>query len=256
MSRSVKLPAARAVVTLLGVTTLGVTGLSACTTEVGEPEDEHYVIGIAPDSTEQAVLGEIYRVVLESVGQATEVRETPAAAEDSAVEVVRSGAADMAIGCTGTLLGQIDPQQAEQAREELGDESGESDKNDVSAAEDIYEYTVAGFPGGVMTIDPSPAEGCAAAGEQPGEGDLPNSIIPVFEKLELNRGQVYRLNYVTRLLRTEEVSDMVSDVDNGRDVGEVVTEWMLQRTKITIDPQSEEEGETGRTDNVIDQPPV
>ena len=256
MSRSVKLPPARAVLALLGVTTLGLTGLSACTTALGQPENEHYVIGIAPDSTEQAVLGEVYRVVLESVGQATEVRETPAAAADSAVEVVRSGAADMAIACTGTLLGQINSQQAEQARDELGREGGPSDQNDVSAAEDVYEYTVASFPGGVMTVDPSPAEGCAAAGEQPGEGELPNSIIPVFDKLELNRGQVYRLNYVTRLLRTEEVSAMVSDVDEGRDVGEVVTEWMLQRTKITIDPQSEKDGETGRTDDVIDQPPV
>lgn len=256
MSHSPKTHGARAVAAMAYTGALAMSGLTACAAGPADTSDDRYVIGIEPDSTEQAVLGEVYRVVLESVGQPTVVRQVPEAAEESAIDLVQSGAADMAITCTGTLLEHINPQQADQAVEESKVAGGDVDRNDNSFSDDVYEYAVGNFPGGVMTVDPSPAQGCAADGETAGEGDLPTNVIPVFAKTDLNRGQVYRLNYVSRLLRTDEVADMVDDVEAGEPVNKVVTDWMLQRTKIAVNPQSEEDGETGDSDSVLDQPPV
>lgn len=81
-------------------------------------------------------------------------------------------------------------------------------------------------------------------------------MIPVFNKSELNRGQLNRLNFVNRVLSTEDLNAMIEEVERGETVRNVVAEWMLQRTKITVDTQSEDEGDTGESDNVIEQPPM
>lgn len=228
-------------------------GISGCGGQA-PAEPEPFVVGIQPDSTEQKLLGELYRVLLLSVGQPAVVEELEQS-DTPATDAVRSGDADMAIACTGALLEQLNPQLAAEAVEDTTD----SNLNSDTFSETVYKYAVASFPGTVMTVDPSPAEGCAAAGEKPGEGELPNNIIPVFNKGELNRGQVNRLNFVNRVLTTEELAEMVEEVDAGADVRDVMAQWLLQRTKVSVDTgntRSEDEGDEGASDNVIEQPPV
>ncbi|MCT1597320.1 hypothetical protein [Corynebacterium sanguinis] len=254
MPRSARTYTTSAVAVALG--TAAAFAMAACSPSAGGQRSDHFVIAVAPDSVEQAILGEIYRVLLESVGRPSTVEVVDKAATDPAVDLVRSGQADMAIACTGTLLSQIDPQLAEEAAADIAEDDSAGDLNDNSISETTYEYAVGSFPGNVMTVDPSPAQGCAAEGQEPGEGPLPTNIIPVFNKTELNRGQVNRLNFVNRVLSTEDLTTMIEEVERGETVRNVVAEWMLQRTKITVDTQSEDEGDTGESDNVIEQPPM
>ncbi|AWB83801.1 hypothetical protein [Corynebacterium liangguodongii] len=232
-----------------------VCALGAC----GRPAEtaaEGYIIGIKPDSVEQEVLGEIYRALLVSVGQPATVERLPAAAGTTAVDLVGTGEADVAIACTGEILGQLNPALAEETQRDIEEDETAGDMNDDSASKAVYEDAVGTFPGGVMTIDPSPAEGCAEKGAQRGEGTLPMNIIPVFRKTELNRGQVNRLNFVNRVISTDDLDAMVGEVEGGAPVRRVVASWMLEHTKVGVDPQSIEEGESGASDKLLDQPPV
>ncbi|QPK83979.1 hypothetical protein G7Y29_04110 [Corynebacterium qintianiae] len=230
---------------------LGVSGCAASSPS----EEGTYVIGIQPGSTEQKLLGEMYRVLLTSAGSPAEVKEVDHKGVP-AVDVVRSGQANLAIGCTGTLLAQLNPQLAEEAAEEIRDSAAGEDANDDSASENVYEFAVGSFPGGVMTVDPSPAQGCAPEGEAPGEGELPTNVIPVFAKSELNRTQVNRINFVNRVLSTEDLAAMVDDVNSGKNVGDVMEKWLLEHTKVSVDSRSEDEGDSGQSDNLVEQPPV
>ncbi|MCT1425911.1 hypothetical protein M3G07_06180 [Corynebacterium sanguinis] len=254
MPRSARTYTTSAVAVALG--TAAAFAMAACSPSAGGQRSNDFVIAVAPDSVEQAILGEIYRVLLESVGHPAAVEVIDEAATDPAIDLVRSGQVDMAIACTGTLLSQINPQLAEEAAADIAHDDAAGDFNGDTISETIYEYAVGSFPGDVRTVDPSPAQACAPEGEEPGEGPLPTNVIPVFNKSELNRGQLNRLNFVNRVLSTEDLNAMIEEVERGETVRNVVAEWMLQRTKITVDTQSEDEGDTGESDNVIEQPPM
>ncbi|SDS21200.1 hypothetical protein [Corynebacterium timonense] len=177
-------------------------------------------IGVEPRSPEQLVLGEIYQQLLLSQGrQADVVALTPA-------DELGWGEVSFAVTCTGTALRHFDARGAEELRAQLADEAdGES-----TPSEETYAAAVGVMPGHVMTVDPSPAEGCGGSHE----GALPENIIPVFQKALFTRGERQGINSATRALDTDDVAEMAENVAGGTEPQEAVAEWLQEYMGIRV----------------------
>lgn len=204
-------------------------------------------IAVDADSAEQVVLGEIYKQIFESMGYAAAVTALPSDASPGgtdAVEAVRSGEVDLVVACTGTLLAERDPQAAttltSAARGDSdGSPGGGSGKGSTSASsEDTYDASVATLPGELRTVDPSPAQGCGDDGAMDVAGaltaaSLPHNIIPVFRAATFDRRTVQRVNFITRVMATEDIDEMAEDIRDGDSVHNAVADWLAEYAGIT-----------------------
>ena len=156
------------------------SAVSAARSWTGAEERPSVSIGVADGSAEQRVLGEIYRQMFLSLGRGADVvgvGDSPG----NAVDALREEGVQFTFTCTGTLLTQLNRMGAEELASELGEENpGVAEPAGVTAT---YEAAVGVLPGGVTTVDPAPAQGCAEAGGT-GSG-LPRSVIPLFGKVSL-----------------------------------------------------------------------
>ncbi len=186
-------------------------------------------IGIDPNSPEQVVLGEIYRQVLMNQGRPTSVTAVPFSG--SALEVLKSSQIQFAVTCTGQLLHDESPATAETLLERgPSEEAGEFN-------DEVYRDAVAIFPSDLRTVDPSPAQGCGASfgaeEAEAGDGDeLPQNIIPVFQKGMFDRGEINRLNFATRAMATDDIVELAEDLESGTPLNQVVRDWLLEYVQI------------------------
>ena len=184
-------------------------------------------IGIDPNSPEQVVLGEIYRQVLMNQGRPTSVTAVPISG--SALEVLKSSQIQFAVTCTGQLLLDESPATAHT----LSERGPSEDAGEFS--DEVYREAVAIFPGDLRTVDPSPAQGCGAgfgAVDAGDEGELPQNIIPVFQKGMFDRGEINRLNFATRAMATDDIAELAEDLESGTPLHEVVRDWLLEYVQI------------------------
>ena len=192
--------------------------LSGCAAEIATP----VAIGVDSASSEQVVLGEIYSQIFDQMGYASTVVDLPAVEADP-VEQLRTAGVDLVIACTGELLRSQD--RAAAAALAASGEEGEA----LSVA--TYDAAVATFPGAVRTVDPSPAMGCAD-----GDDTLPQNIIPVFQDATFDRKTTFRLNFITRVMATEDIAEAAAKVEEGEPVGEAVADWLLEYASIAGAP--------------------
>ncbi|MEX3505383.1 hypothetical protein [Corynebacterium sp. LK2510] len=237
---------------LIALAAAGVWGTSACVPEPAPQEtaaDQKRAveIGVDADSAEQRVLGEIYQQVLIAIGRDSHVTAIDLGEDDSALDALRTAGVEFAITCTGSLLAQLDPAAARQLERAFADV--ESIAASTEASEDTYDATVGALPGTVMTVDPSPAQGCAAFAAD--DAVLPENIIPVFTKTTFSRSEVQRINFITRVLSTEDVAEMAQEAESGEPLDVVVADWLLEYA--SIDPNVSVDGDAEVTQ---EQPPV
>lgn len=179
-------------------------------------------VGVDSRSPEQLVLGEIYHQILLSQGRQAEiVTLTPA-------DELGWGEVSFAITCTGTALRQFDPSGADELSALLA--GGTSAAAELTPSEDTYAAAVGVLPGHLMTVDPSPAEGCGG----PREDALPENIIPVFQKILFTRGERQGINSATRALTTNDVVEMSEDVAGGAEPQEAVADWLQEYMGIRV----------------------
>ncbi|AQQ14970.1 hypothetical protein CGLAU_04980 [Corynebacterium glaucum] len=202
-------------------------------------------IGIDPDSAEQVVLGEIYSEIFNSMGYAVGVISLSDFAERDAVQLLRTQEVDLVISCTGTLL---DAQDHAAARALAA--SGETGEALSVATYDAMQGT---FPADIRTVDPSPAQGCGAgfSATQPatqpgtapaaqpgtapaGKPQLPQNIVPIFTDSKFDRRTVQRINFITRVMATEDIAEAAERVEGGEPVRAAVSEWLMEYANITI----------------------
>lgn len=190
-------------------------------------------IGIDPDSAEQVVLGEIYSEIFNSMGYAVGVISLEDFAERDAVQLLRTQEVDLVITCTGTLL---DAQDHAAARALAA--SGETGEALSVATYDAMQGT---FPADIRTVDPSPAQGCGAGfpATQPGttptaKPQLPQNIVPIFTDSKFDRRTVQRINFITRVMSTEDIAEAAERVEGGEPVRSAVAEWLMEYANITI----------------------
>ena len=199
--------------------------LSGCASEDNiytqqRPEKEAISIAVDGGSTEQIVLGEIYAQVLNSQGRPNSVTAVEGLAAAAPVPVLRELRADFVITCTGRMLEQTDPAAAK--------ELAGGDFADGGYTDSVYDAAVATLPGDIRSVDPSPAQGCGKAGE------LPQNVIPVFYKGTFDRGEMNRLNFITRVLSTDRLEDMAEAVDDGTPVKDAIADWMMEYAQIDV----------------------
>lgn len=192
--------------------------LTGCTVERPQP----VAIGVDASSTEQIVLGEIYSQIFDQMGYASTVVDLPAIEADP-VEQLRTAGVDLVIACTGELLRSQDRAAAEALI--ASGEEGEA----LSVA--TYDAVVATFPGEVRTVDPSPAMGCASGASA---DELPQNIIPVFKDTTFDRQTAFRLNFITRVMATDRIEEMVDAVEDGSSVEDALAEWMMEYAHIDV----------------------
>jgi len=200
-------------------------------------------IGIDPDSAEQVVLGEIYSEIFNSMGYAVGVTSLEDFAERDAVQLLRTQEVDLVITCTGTLLGTQDHTAARALA--VSGETGE----ELSVA--TYDAMLGTFPADIRTVDPSPAQGCGAgypaakqgtapagtapAGTAPAaKPQLPQNIVPIFTDSKFDRKTVQRINFITRVMSTEDIAEAAERVEGGEPVRSAVAEWLMEYANITI----------------------
>ena len=211
--------------------TQGLKELRSIWTKQGTP----VAIGINPHSSEQVVLGEIYSQIFDAMGYAAGVSSLSASETQDALTLLRNQPVDLVITCTGTLLESQDSNKAEELKA--------SDLSGPELSDATYDAMVATFPFNMSTVNPSPAEGCAPVEEMPGEAPedalegeapveeprgLPQNIVPVFLDGKFDHGTITRINFITRVMATDEIQEIAAEVDNGAPVGQAVSAWIAE----------------------------
>ena len=224
-------------------------------------------IGVDPDSTEQRVLGEIYRQLLMSLGYDAGLADVDERAEPDPVDQLRTDDLDIVVACTGPLLERRDAGAASQV--------GTSGKEGQELIDATYDALVGTLPGEISTVDPSPAQGCGQEGseghEDPknqqrqdaghgagragernagGGAELPTNIIPLFVDGKFDRWPVYRINFITRIMSTGDLEELTERVDDGESTSAVASEWLREQAGINSP------GEPAETTDATAQPQV
>ena len=177
-------------------------------------------IGIDADDPEQVVLGEIYRRILQQLGRPASVTPVDFATDDT-LSVLKEEPVDFVVACTGQLVGETNTAAARKLAQEA--EAGAE-----GMPETVYDAAVAALPASVRTVDPSPAEGCSGA------GDLPQNVIPLFTAGMFDRGEINRLNFITRVMATDRIEEMADEVEDGSSVEDALAEWMMEYAHIDV----------------------
>ncbi|WIM68579.1 hypothetical protein QP027_04080 [Corynebacterium breve] len=218
----------RALAVVAAITTASVV-LVGCSVEPLESpstdhrrlQDEPISISINSGSMEQMVLGEIYHQVLRAHGRSSSLAVATKPDEQNQINRLRELDANFVIGCTGNLLGNLNPTTAKEMRDEVGIVNMNTYEQ-IELSHEVYTEFVGSLPGDFMTIDPSPAVGCQGAPSD----ILSQNIVPVFYKGLFDRGEINALNTITRILTTDELQRLV---DRARRVGsasDVVAAWL------------------------------
>lgn len=239
--------------------------LFSCSPNLGEglgfgmingPAEQPVAIGIDPTSAEQVVVGEIYAQIFNAMGYAVGVSSIATASTDP-IDLLRTERVDVVIACTGELLRIEDPVAAEEV--EMSGLEGE----ELSVA--TYDAMVGTFPSDIRTVDPSPAHGCApvddegisaksakkAGGksdakardkdEQEAADPLPQNIVPLFTDGRFDRGTTRRINFITRVMATDDIAEAAAEVRKGVPVEDAVADWLLEYAHIAVNPSGEVE---------------
>lgn len=185
------------------------------------------VIGIDPSSNEQVVLGEIYSQIFHAMGYAAGVSSFSGDEALDPLEILRTQPVDLVATCTGAVLEVNDPAAAA-ALVSSGMEGEE-----LSVA--TYDAAVGTLVSAMRTVDPSPAQGCGYT-----DGDaLPQNIIPVFRDGKFDRGTIQRINFLTRVMSTEDIAEAADEVSQGVPADVAVADWLLEYAGIAPGPAGE-----------------
>lgn len=228
MARSVNYPAAGVV----ACAAISAFCISCTSTPAQLPAAGADAVAVAVNqsSAEQVVLGQIYTAIFESMGYAVSQVEVNEADASNAVELLQREPIDLAVACTGVLLEEQD--RAAAAALTTSGEQGE----ELSVA--TYDALLGTFPAAIRTVDPSPAQGCKDQSTSAQHGDaeaLPQNLIPIFVDGKFDRSTVTRLNFITRVMATDDIAEAAERVEQGEAVEVAVAEWLIEYAGMTID---------------------
>lgn len=198
--------------------------ISCTSTPAEQPAPAGDAVAVAVDhsSAEQVVLGEIYTAIFESMGYSVTQVEVDGADNHNAIELLQREPIDLAVACTGSLLETQDREAATELA--ASGEQGEA----LSVA--TYDALLGTFPAAIRTVDPSPAQGC-----KDHSAGLPQNLIPIFVDGKFNRSTVNRLNFITRVMATDDIAEAAERVEQGEPVEVAVAEWLIEYAGMTMD---------------------
>lgn len=234
-------PGKRGAVPVVLAAALALTGCASQDPAVPASAEQREPVLVGADlaDDQQAVLAEVYAGALERKGRDTS--GTVEVSSDERMRAVQSGEVTMSFGCTGELLGIIDPTTARQLAEEYAADDDPGKAMSAEWRDRVYGAMSAALPGEIMATDPSNAQGCgrenglsedeakrleARAADDPG-AVLPQHIVPFYLKPALTRAnRVDALNRVAGSLSTDELDELTDRVRDGGEPSEVAREWL------------------------------
>ena len=223
---------------LTAAVALSLGALTACAEH--EPRRDQQVdreravtISVNVNSLEQLVLGEVYQRILAHEGRQTVLVMEDDITVSGRMDRLAEGRADFIIGCTGDLLGVVNPTTAEELVDSL--ESADTPAEEAGAADEVYRAFVGSLPTSTTTTDPSPAQGCTAGQE----AELPQNIVPVFRAAMLDGSEVAAVQGVTKLMTTADVSDMMEYARGTDDVTKAVDWWITANNVLPAEADDE-----------------
>ena len=242
--RTVGLSIGRGPGALLSAGVAGALVLSGCASQdpgVPEPPVQTQPITVGADlaDAQQAVLGEVYVGAMERRGRGAEaVIDVPS---EERMQAVQSGGVTLSFGCTGELLGLIDPVTARELADEYIADDDPGKALSPEWRDRVYAAVSSALPGEIMATDPSNAQGCgredglsdaeaaaleASVADDPG-AVLPQHIVPFYLKPAMTRSdRVNVLNRVAGSMSTEELDRLTEDVEDGADAAETARDWL------------------------------
>lgn len=205
-----------------GVLAIGCGVLSGCAAANPVPSpaglyDQPVEIVVDKDSMDQRVLGEIYRDTLREEDRSATIIVTDDVGDN---EEQARGRATLWMGCTGELLAYYDPVRARELEAEFARDQENPSGQDFLALTHIG--LIGGLPPELMTVDPSPAEGCRDGSEV----DLPNNLVPIFYKTLLDRDEKNAIASVTKFLTTQDLEDLGDAARESGSVEQTVQTWL------------------------------
>lgn len=183
---------------LVGCASSEATRPAASALDAAESGD--VVLGATDDPVQQRLVSS-YESELSSAGSSVEVRDVTA---DDRVPELLSGELTMMIGCVGELLDELDPVKGDELREMYAEaQDAEADGGeavDASQWRDITHSTMySALPTELQTSDPGEAVGCK-------DESLPQNIVAVYRKGDLDRSDRKALNNVAGGLTSDEIA--------------------------------------------------
>ena len=201
------------------------------------PSERTLSIGVNPEDSEQLVIGEIYAQVLAAYGRPVGIAANTTFAHRSAMDTLREDNIDLVVSCTGKLLYNFDRATAQTL---LDGSDADSSAPHNGLADQVYASLVSTFPYDIRTVDPSPAQGCE--GSEAAELGLPENFVPLFKEGKLSRNEVKRLNFITRVMATEDIKEMAERVDKGEPAYQAISEWLGEYAGINPEhPETKDE---------------
>lgn len=216
----------------------GVLALAGCASQdpVAERpsvQTDPVTVGVNYDLAEQMVLGEVYAQGFGRVGREGSV--VGLVDSNARVQAVADGEVTMSFGCTGELLGLLDPATARSLADEYRNDTAEDKATNAQWKDRVYNAFSKALPGDVMATDPGETVGCDWLGDTEQEravsanpgAVLPQFVVPFYRKPALVRQErVEVLNRVAGSLNTKDLSAMVERVREGEDSSTVAEQWV------------------------------
>lgn len=205
--------------------------LSACAQY--EPANDRVVEDVAvveflvrgPD-TEQIVMAELYAQTMTRQGKEATLKLLRNGEEP--LSLLARGYGDVFIACSGKRVEEINPRRAAELHAKYAELEGElTPANQDEKREDSYSALMASLESGLDATDPSNAVACSDWLEGRDETTaLSNNLVPVYRVPTLDRELRQSLNYMSGTLTTEDLKELVDEVDANGNLNEVVSAYL------------------------------
>lgn len=188
-------------------------------------------IAVEQNSLGQQIMGHIYAEALTDSERTASVDVIANGADFDQIGALEGNHADMIIGCTGDLLLQANPVEAEAILEDIDSPDGTggtdgtdgtANPNDASLDVAVFEALMLSLPSELNATDQSGAQSC----EDTTVPDLPQNIIPIFGAATFDRDELGVLDTFTKRMTTQELEELIEEAERTGSVESVVAEWM------------------------------
>ena len=138
------------------------------------------------------------------------------------MQAVQSGGVTLSFGCTGELLGLIDPVTARELADEYIADDDPGKALSPEWRDRVYAAVSSALPGEIMATDPSNALGC----EGYDGPELPQNIVPVYRKPMLDRRDRLILNSVGGTISTADIRELTQNALESNSVSAAVVPYL------------------------------
>lgn len=167
------------------------------------------------------MLGKLYETALVERGRSASVQLIDGDLDEQ-LSMLRDDSTDLVIACSGQLLEYYNPDLASEFAVEYANQTA-FDKNSGEWREKVYDALQGSLPDSIVATDPSNAIGCKD------DTSLPQNIVPIYRKPNLDRDNRDTLNFVSGSLGTSDLEALVKDAQTTGTTSETALDFLLSK---------------------------